>query len=402
MTGSGLDGLLVPRRMVNQRLWGSALLSVSDVLGAMAGMQAQEFHYALWSVAQRIGRAGGHPAAGGGVGEAAGRGVHRDADADGAVDKAAMDRAFADGQLLRTHVLRTTWHFAAPQDIRWMLRLTVPRLRTLTAYYDRQQQLDDGMFARANELLAQALSGGSHRTRGELSAILQQAGIAATGQRMGHIMMRAEFDEVVISGAPRGRQQTYAAFDERVPPDARYAREFDQDAGLAELARRFFTTRGPATVKDLATWASLTLTQARRGLAAVRPELSGAIIDGMQFYFADVQGDPTNVGVGSPRVDLVQGYDEIVMSYSESRGQLTAGPAVLPVPDRANYLHTILLDGIFAGRWRHQVGRDGALIETSLCRPLNRRATAALHDAVHRYGAYLGVPTTLASHSTSA
>lgn len=398
MTGSGLDGIIAPRRMVNQRLWGSALPSVPDVLGAMAGMQAQEFHYALWSVAQRIGRAGGHPA-GGGSGEAAGGRVDRDT--DGAVDKAAMDRAFADGLLLRTHVLRTTWHFAPPQDIRWMLRLTVPRLRGLTAYYDRQQHLDDGMFARANDVLAGAVSSGAHRTRGELSAILQQGGIAATGQRMGHIMMHAEFDEVVISGAPRRRQQTYAAFDERVPPDAGYAREFDQDAALAELARRFFTTRGPATVKDLATWASLTLTQARRGLAAVRPELSGAIVDGVQFYFAGVQGDPTSIGIGSPRVDLVQGYDEIVMSYSESRGHLTAGPGVLPVPDRANYLHTILLDGIFAGHWRHQVGRDGALIQTSLRHPLNRGATAALHDAVHRYGAYLGVPTTLDSHSTS-
>ena len=341
---------------------------IAAVVRSLVGMQAQEFGYALWSVAQRTapGVDSSHP-----------------------VTKERMDSAFADGVLLRTHVLRLTWHFALPEDIRWLLRLTVPRLKKLSAYYDRQLGLDDAVFARTNAVLADAVSDGRHRTRAELTAALDATGIPASGQRAGNIMMRAEFDEVVISGAPRGKQQTYTAFDERVPPDA----GFDADESLAELARRFFTTRGPATVKDLATWASLTLTQARRGVAQVESELDSVTLDGLTAYLAAGALDAPIGEIDSPTVDLVQGYDEIVMSYSESRGLLTGGAAYSPVDVTSPYLHTILSDGILIGHWRHRLARDDAVIDTALRRGLNRRETAALHTAVNRYGDYLGVPT---------
>jgi len=302
-----------------------------------------------------------------------------------------MDTAFADGLLLRTHVLRLTWHFAPPDDIRWLLRLTVPRLKRLSAYYDRQLGLDDEVFARTNAVLAQALGDGRHRTRAELTAALEAAGIPASGQRAGNIMMRAEFDEVLISGAPKGRQQTYAAFDERVPPDA----GFDADESLAELARRFFTARGPATVRDLATWASLTLTQARRGLAQVESELESVTLDGMEAYLAAGALDLPAGETDSPTVDLVQGYDEIVMSYSESRGLLTGGEAYSPIALSSPYLQTILADGILVGHWRHRLCPDGAAFDTALRRALTRRESGALRAAVNSYGDYLGVPATL-------
>lgn len=343
---------------------------IASVVGSLAGMQAQEFGYALWSVAQRT-PAGSGPS--------------------NQVSKATLDRAFADGLLLRTHVLRLTWHFALPEDIRWLLRLTVPRLKKLSAYYDRQLGLDDVVFARTNAVLAQAVSDGRHRTRAELTTALEAAGIAASGQRAGNIMMRAEFDEVVISGAPRGKQQTYAAFDERVPPDS----GFDADESLAELAQRFFTTRGPATVKDLATWASLTVSQARRGVAQVASELDSATLDGETVYLAAGALDAPSSEIDSPTVDLVQGYDEIVMSYSETRGLLTGGAAYSPIAITSPYLHTILADGILVGHWRHRLARDSAAIDTALRRELNRPETAALRVAVDRYGDYLGVSTSL-------
>jgi hypothetical protein len=251
--------------------------------------------------------------------------------------------------------------------------------------------LDDAVFARTNAALADAVSDGRHRTRAELSAVLDAAGIPASGHRAGNIMMRAEFDEVLISGPPRGKQHTYAAFDARVPPDA----GFDADESLAELARRFFTTRGPATVKDLATWASLTLSQARRGLAQVESELDSATLDGATVYLAAGALDALRGEIDSPTVDLVQGYDEIVMSYSESRSLLAGGAAYSPIAISSPYLHTILVDGILVGHWRHRLGPDSAVIETALRRPLNRRENSALLAAVRWYGEYLGVPATL-------
>ena len=363
------DHRAIATRMSRQGLRGG-IGDIAAVVRSLVGMQSQEFGYALWSVAQRTAPG---------------------SDASHQVSKATMDTAFADGVLVRTHVLRLTWHFALPEDIRWLLRLTAPRLKKMSAYYDRQLGLDDAVFARTNAALADAVSDGRHRTRAELSAVLDAAGIPASGQRAGNIMMRAEFDEVLISGPPRGKQHTYAAFDERVPPDA----GFDADESLAELARRFFTTRGPATVKDLATWASLTLSQARRGLAQVESELDSATLDGATVYLAAGALDAPRGEIDSPTVDLVQGYDEIVMSYSESRGLLAGGAAYSPIAISSPYLHTILVDGILVGHWRHRLGPDFAVIETALRRPLNRRENSALLAAVRWYGEYLGVPATL-------
>jgi Winged helix DNA-binding domain len=302
-------------------------------------------------------------------------------------------KAFDDGVLLRTHVLRPTWHFALPDDVRWMLRLTAPRLRGLMAYYSRQQGLDAAELARSRVVLAKAVDGGRHRTRKELLSALESAGIPAGGMRLGFILMHAEYDEVLISGAMRGKQQTYAAFDELVPAGP----DYDEDEALAELARRYVASRAPVTAKDLSGWASLTLAQARRGLAAIESETVVGELDGMTVWSmpAGSNAEMTDEN-GSPVVDLIQGYDEIVMSYSESRRLLSGGMALLPVPDYTSYLHAILVDGALAGHWRHQLGRDGATIEVQLRRPFTGTEREGLAAAVGRYAAYLDVPTTLA------
>ncbi len=364
----------IGQRMVNQRLWRPAAPDGESVLRALVGMQAQEFAYALWSVAQRIG---------------------------GPVGSADLLTAFDAGRLLRTHVLRTTWHFALPEDVRWLLRLTTPKLRSINGYYDRQLGLERGEIDRAQVVIAEEVAGGRHRTRKELAAALESAGIRANGQRLAHLVMHAEFDEVLISGAMNGKQQTYAAFDERVPPAGTFTTSgmheaaFDESGALAELARRFVATRGPVTVKDLAIWASLTQAQAKRGFVAIEPDCLITELDGMILYSLEASGDATADGPG-PVVDLIQGYDEIVMSYSESRFLLTGGLGSLPVPDRSSSLHTVLCDGRLAGHWRHQLGRAGAVVEVQLRRPLAGDERAALEGAVARYGRYLGVPASLA------
>jgi hypothetical protein len=369
----------IDRRMVNQGLWRPAAPDGDSVLRALVGMQAQEFGYALWSVAQRLREP---------------------------VGSADLLTAYNAGRLLRTHVLRTTWHFALPEDVRWLLRLTSPKLRSINAYYDRQLGLERSELDRGQGVLADEVAGGRHRTRKELAAALESAGIRANGQRLAHLVMHAEFDEVLISGAMSGKQQTYAAFDERVPAASSLRKAgvheaaFDEFGALAELARRFVATRGPVTAKDLAVWASLTQGQAKRGLAAIEAECLTTELDGMTVFSPPSPPSQRNNDAASsdgcgPVVDLVQGYDEIVMSYSESRVLLTGGLGSLPVPDRSSHLHTILCDGRLAGHWRHRLGRDGAVIEAQLRRPLTGDERAALENAVARYGRFLGVPTSL-------
>ncbi|HEY7813591.1 MAG TPA: winged helix DNA-binding domain-containing protein [Nakamurella sp.] len=360
---------LGPIRLRRQGLWSPTAPDATTVLGALAAMQGQEFAYALWALAQRV------------------RPADRPSQAD-------MLAAFDRGDILRTHVLRPTWHLVLPQDIRSLLRLTTPRLRKQLAFYDRQLGLDRAELDRSQRVLAAQVADGRHRTRRELAGALKAAGVEASGQRLGHLMMHAEFDEVLISGAMAGKQQTYAAFEERVPADERPVDpSIDTGAALAALAGRYVATRAPVTAKDFAAWASLTVTQARAGL-----ETAGCVrekLDDLTLYRPPNGGPDRTAAARSPRVDLLQGYDEMIMSYGESRGAIIPDGAALPVLNWDNYLHAVMIDGILAGHWRHQIAANDAVVQVQPIRPWSAAERRAVAAAVADYGRYLDLPTTL-------
>lgn len=349
------------RRMHNQRLWGTPFDKLQEVLGWLGAMQAQEFAVAKWSVAQR---------------------------ANG-VDQAAMRLAFDDGVILRSHFLRPTWHFALAEDIRWLLTATAPRVQALNAYYNRQQGIDEELAAKTNAVIEKALAGGRHLTRKELAAVLERDGVAASGNALAYIIMRAELDGIAVSGAMRGKQHTYALLDERAPKAAR----LDRNEALAELTKRFFVSRGPATMKDLARWSSISAAECRAGLEMVKSELDHEEVDGRTYWFVSSSRAPK--GPARTRVDLVQGYDEIVMSYSESKDVLAPAAPIPIYRDGRMFLHAILLDGRLIGHWRHGPPKDSVDIEAVFYRPLEPAESDSLEAAAERYGRYLGLPATV-------
>src|SRR5687768_13653168 len=137
------------RRLYNQQLARQMFEKPEDVVGWLGAVQSQDYAGAKWAVGQRV---------------------------PGSVD-ADLEKAFTDGAILRTHLLRPTWHFVLPADVRWMLTATAPRVSALSAYYYRQLGLDDKVFARTNDLIARALEGGKQLTRPELMSAVGQGGI---------------------------------------------------------------------------------------------------------------------------------------------------------------------------------------------------------------------------------
>ncbi|GLH98102.1 winged helix DNA-binding domain-containing protein [Phytohabitans aurantiacus] len=327
----------------------------ADVVRWFGAVQAQDFGPAKWSLGERL---------------------------PGITD-AEVQRSFDAGEFLRTHVLRPTWHFVTPDDIRWLLRLTGPRVHAMNGYAYRRAGLDERAFTKAHDLLAEALEG-TCRTRGELAEILRGAGLPSTGFGLGYLLMHAELDGLICSGPVRGKHHTYALLEARVPP----APERDPDEALAELVTRYFSSHGPATAKDLRWWCSLPRADIARGVALAGDRLRHDVVDGVS-YWSGWQERPTPA---SPTVHLVQGYDEYVVAFTESKYALDASGAARALPPGTVVPNGMLLvDGQVAGRWRRTSTRDTVLVEAVLYRALTPAESRALDAAAARQAAFLGL-----------
>ncbi|TDC56702.1 winged helix DNA-binding domain-containing protein [Jiangella ureilytica] len=337
----------------------------AGVVAWFGAVQSQDYHSAKWGVGQRLA---------------------------GTVTDAGLDQAFADGELLRTHVLRPTWHFVTPADIRWLLGLTAPRVHQLNAYYNRQSELDEPLLRRAADLIAAALSGGNHLTRTEVAAELERHGIVAERFRLGYILIYAELEQVICSGPLHGRQHTYALLDERAPA----ADPLDRDEALARLATRFFTSHGPATVKDLSWWSSLTLTDLKAGIAAAGDALESIDVDGVTYWCAAGAFDAVPSHVDETAVHLLQPYDEYLVGYSESKPLLDLSGVVAGTRLDSAANGVLLLGTQVAGRWKRTLRSGEVALDVGLYEPFHDAVTPGLQAAADAHGAFVERSATVA------
>src|SRR5713101_5545905 len=271
------------QRLHNQLITRRTFEKPGDVVKWLGAVQAQDYAAAKWTVGLRL---------------------------QGATDD-DIKQAFTVGAILRTHLMRPTWHFVSPADIRWLLALTAPRVNAANAHWYRRLELDDTVFMRSNAVLAKALQGGKHLTRPELVSVLQQAGIVSENVlRFTYIVMRAELDGIVCSGARRGKQFTYALLDERAPR----ARSLDRDEALVEFARRYFTSHGPATLQDFVWWSGLTAADARVALELVKSQLMHEVVDGQTYWFSTSTPPAKDL---SQAAYLLPNYDEYTVGYTD-------------------------------------------------------------------------------------
>ena len=324
---------ILSARLHNQRLGSSLFSTAVEVVRWFGAVQAQDFNAAKWALGLRM---------------------------RGASD-AGVEEAFNKGEILRTHVMRPTWHFVAPEDIRWLLQLTAPRVNLRAGPNYRKYELDAGVFKRTNKIFTKALQGGKHFTRSTLKSMLNADGIDVTDPvRLAHILLRAELDGVICSGPRIGKQFTYALLEER----AAVGRSLDRDEALVELTRRYFRSHDPATLQDFVWWSGLTVEDAKRGIAQA--------------------GTPRSARTkqsSSNSAHLLPAFDEYFVAYKErliAAGSLSTWDVLGP---------TFIIDGIAAGRWKRT---NSGSIEFNASRTLKKSEKLALDKAADRYTDYLG------------
>lgn len=359
MKGDMTDAEIRTRRLANLGLLRVLREAPERIVASLGAMQAQDHRPAKWAIARRNPR----------------------------LDDRAVQHAYAEGEILRTHVLRPTWHFVARRDIRWLLGLTGPRVKAANASAYRQLDLDTRMLDRCVKVLLGALQRGDHLTRSELGDALLRRGIPTDARRLAYIMMHAELDAIVCSGVPRGRTHTYALVDHRAPD----ALTLGRDEALTELARRYFTTHGPATIKDFGWWASLTSADIRHAVEhldaeLVRTERGGEVLYGPRSSKPRRRKEPS--------ILLLQAYDEYLVAYRETK-YIVDPDRIWAMRDGSSFLACIVLDGKIVGRWKPVQKSSHVAVEVALHRRLSAAQARALEKEVAAYGNFAGAPAVL-------
>ncbi|OHD26526.1 MAG: hypothetical protein A2064_11360 [Spirochaetes bacterium GWB1_66_5] len=353
-------------RLANQLLGRDKKSTPGEVVDWLGAVQAQDFAAAKWAIGMRL---------------------HQATDAE-------VEKAYNAGQILRTHVMRPTWHFLSPQDIRAVQALTARRVRAGNASMLRKLELDGRLLSRCHRALAAALRDGQHLTRTELSSRLEAARIQARGQRLAYILMDAELEALICSGPRKGKQFTYALLEERVPK----ARPLSPEEALGRWARRYFLGHGPAQAKDFAWWSGLTLREAQRAIELSKGSLLRETISG-NTYWRSPGGDGPEPDAGKPGGGggalLLSIYDEYNIAYRD-RGALGPERHLERLISMGNALTSVLiLGGIIAGTWKRVLARAGVELAVSPFHTLRKAEKEAIRAAASAYGEFLGLPVTL-------
>jgi hypothetical protein len=348
--------VIADQRLRNQRITRPGPSRPESVVAWMGAVQAQEYGPAKWALALR---------------------------SSPRTTDALIERAIDQGRILRTHVLRPTWHFVTPADIRWMLELTRPQVHRRMSPYDRQLGLDAGVMTRATGVIERALGDGHCRTRAELGDELERGGLPGKSMELAHLMMHAELEGVICSGPRRGKRLTYALLAERAPA----ARRLPRDEALAELTRRYFRSHGPATVRDFVWWSGLKTTDAKRGLEMNRAR--SREVDGLRYWSLN-QSAARDPGPKTT-VHLLPVYDEYLVAYRDHR----AVPR--PAYTYGGVQHALVIAGQVAGTWRTIPGGTGFKVDVTAERRLTAGERRALAQAVARYERFSRVPATVSS-----
>ena len=349
---------ITTRRLANQQIAHSPHKAPKDVVAALGAMQAQDYSGALWAIGIRL---------------------------PGSTES-DIQRAIADRTIVRTWPMRGTLHFVAAPDVRWMLEHLTPRVIAGAARRQQQLELDGTIFTRCEEVFISALQGGRQLTRDEMYDVLERRGISTARQRGYHILWRLAQEGLLCFGAHAGKQPTFALLDEWLPSSPKR----DREEALAKLALRYFTGHGPATLQDFVWWSGLKMSDAKAALEAVSTDLISRNAEGRTYWMSP---EIPPLREASPAVDILPGFDEYLLGYTDRSASLDPVHAQKVVPgNNGMFMPTIVKDGRVVGIWKRVLKKNKAIITTSPFDPFTKAETRSIEAAVSHYGQFLGIP----------
>jgi Winged helix DNA-binding domain len=345
-------------RLINQQIEQSKCETPKEVVDWMGAMQAQDYAMAKWAIGVRLPEA---------------------------TDR-MIETAMSKGEIIRTHLLRPTWHIVSADDIYWMLALRATRIKAAMRPRFNQLGLTEDMVVKSNQIMEKALRGGKNLTREEILPELTKAGIPVDENRASHLLMWAELDGLVCSGATKGKKLTYALLEERVPK----ADLPSTEEALAKLAKKYYSSHGPATVQDFAWWSGLSAKEASHALELVKSNFKAETINGQTYWYLQVQSPaPKEKKV----VTLLPAFDEFIISYTDRGAALPFENFNKAVSNNGIFRPIVVVNGQVTGIWKRTIQKGKVVVETEFFQPPEKTTLRLIEEAARRYGNFLGMET---------
>lgn len=343
-------------RLNSQHIGRTRLKTVREILSWMGAIQAQDYPIAKWAIGVRL---------------------------PGSTDQ-EIEAAIDNAEIIRTHLLRPTWHFVAAEDVFWLLELTAPQVKAAQSSRDRQLELTEAVFKKSNSIIEKALRDGRHLTRAALVAELNKAGIATDQNRASHLFARAELEKIICSGAIQDGKPTYGLLSDRVPKP----RHLTKDEALAQLAKRYFTSRCPATLQDFAWWSGLPAADARQAFELVKSDFHPETIEGHTCWF------PDDLPLPHPAEDpayFLPTYDEFILSYADRSASIPSEleSHLKAISDRGVFRPILVVNGQVIGVWKRTIKIDTMILEIQPFTKANQSIMDLIDKAASQYGIYL-------------
>jgi hypothetical protein len=356
---SKADAAIAGQRLLRQGIADARFATPVDVVSWLLAVQAQDYSGSLWAVGLRT--------------------------RDGS--EADIERAIANATLIRTWPMRGTLHLVAADDVRWLLELLAPRVIARdAARIERDYGLDAATLKQCRHVVSRALRDGKPMRRDRLYAVLD-AGIASAQLRGVHVTGRLAMEGLICGGPRDGRQPTFVLLDAWAP----HAQRKPRDASLAELALRYFASRGPATVQDLAWWSGLTVKDVQAAIALAGSGLVQETIDGKAHWSA-TSAEPEVSGTSAASVHLLPPFDEYLVGYRDRSAAVNVEHNRKVIAINGLFNASIVIDGRIAGLWKRTPGKTSVALELQPFRSLPKSRLPAVRAAAKRYGVFVGMP----------
>jgi hypothetical protein len=341
---------IIRMRLHNQQLTAAGFTTPKEIVGYMGAMQAQEYPLSKWAIGIRL---------------------------PGSTEK-TINRALDKGEILRTHVLRPTWHYVTPEDIHWILSLSAPQQRQAVKFRQKSLELTPAVLNKSNKTIEKALLKGEHLTRKELTAALQQVKIDARNERGGHLLFQAEIDGIICSGIQRGKEVTYALLSERVNG----GKSFPREEAMVKLAKRFFTSHGPATAQDFIWWSGLSITDGKNAVEMIKKEFHSIIAGEKTYLLSPNLQIPADK---KPSRFLLPPYDEYIIAYADRSAVVTDDAKKKNLFDNGLFRPAIIVNGKAIGNWKRVIKKNKTTAELKYFKKPAKTTEALIKKAVKDY-----------------